>query len=256
MIVVQGELFYRYSSDGGLTWIQPDNIGLPPDCYMSPIQSYQGFWFMNGFGSGILTSSDQGQHWSVQGIDELGFISHSFTTQNGILYCGSAHNSVFSHAATWSLSSGLVYIDQNGNSQADPGENFHVPIGLYGNPSNWITSSDTLGLFSYITDIEQDTLRVINPQPLATVNPPWRLITGSSQNQDFGIYLEPGIADLAIDVTNTNAFRPGFDTHLTISVLNRGSVSQSPVVEFIKPDFIEFISADPAPQSVNGDTLT
>lgn len=260
LLMFGGDGGFKYSTDDGNSWIQPLNNGVPTVwqgvLHPRSIRNFQGVWIgCNQYG-GMFSSTDNGNNWAFTQLPHGKFDPVNLIIANGKLYSASFYSSIWQREDTITISSGTVYYDQDNNGTKDPGEFGINHIGLFANPSHWMSSSDSSGNFYFMNDVDQDTLRIINPQPLATVNPPWRLITGTSTNQDFGIYLEPGIADLSIDLTNANFFRPGFDTYLTFTVLNKGSVNQSPLIQFIKPDLTDFISAIPAPLSINGDTLT
>jgi len=260
LLMFGGDGGFKYSVDDGMNWIEPLNNGVPTvwQGVLHPrnIRNFLGVWIgCNQYG-GLYSSTDNGNNWAFLQLPQGKFDPVDLEIVNGQLFCGSYFASVWQRNGLITTSSGTVYSDQNNNSIFDSGEIGLSHIGLFGSSSNWTTSTNSSGFFSFMNDVDQDTLRIINPQPLATVNPPWRLITGASQIQDFGIYLEPGIADLSIDVCNTNSFNPGFNTSLIISVLNKGSVDQTPLIQFVNSDITDFVSANPAPLSMNGDTLT
>lgn len=261
LLVVNGDRDFKYSADGGNTWITPANNGLPQGwqgtVYPRDVHSIQGAWIGGNFLSGFYVSSDMGNNWTFQANNSSDFTPLSFTKLNGALYAASLCASVWrQNNNNYFTSSGKVYLDSNNNGQADPGEANLPYIGIISSPSNYLASTDSTGVFNFTTDVVGEKIAPILPLPFVTVNPPWRIITGPLQNQDFGIYMPPNIADLSIDMTNINIFRPGFDTKIVFTVLNKGSVTQSPQVIFIKPAEVTFVSANPAPLTINGDTIT
>jgi len=64
------------------------------------------------------------------------------------------------------------------------------------------------------------------------------------------------VTDLAVFVTNTAAVRPGFDNSLHVSVANAGTTQSNATVGLKLPSGVVYVSADPQPSTVAGDSLT
>lgn len=259
-LIVSGRQTFAYSLDNGVTWTTPQNNGLPTSSgskiYPGRIQLYEGSWIGTVNTSSIYYTSDHGNNWVQLPGAPVDFIPRSLVVQNGVLFTGSYYQSVWRRTGTLMNVSGKVFLDANNNGVMDPGENGIPQISLNTHPGGWMSVTDSLGSYTMITDVNNDTIRPGFTGSFTQINPEYHLASQGAQNQDFGIYCEPGVQDFSIDITNVNIFRPGFKTLLNISVFNKGSVSQSPFVVFYKPYNLTYYSADPQPLSITADSIT
>lgn len=118
-----------------------------------------------------------------------------------------------------------------------------------------VSSTDNSGLYSILTDVVGDTIKPVLPSSFLSSSPPYAITSGTSQTNDFGLYILPDIADLSVDITNVNIFRPGFQTQINLSILNKGSLTQSAIAQLTLDSSLQFFSAVPSPFSVSGNTL-
>jgi uncharacterized repeat protein (TIGR01451 family) len=174
---------------------------------------------------------------------------------NDVLYSASNHAGVWRRTGLLSNVSGNVYRDVNNNGAKDA-EDYNLEGFIVStSPNLFSAASNENGNFIMITDAIDDTLHANLQSPNWQSNPPYYLITGEATNQNFGIHIPDGVADLNIDFTNDNVFRPGFATNFTITVNNVGSIVQSPVVRVVLDEHLTLVSSTPAISSQNQDTL-
>lgn len=261
ILFLTAEFQFKYSLDGGNTWISPTNLGLPIHdqfytYYPRNIQIYQGLWFGNITARGVYYSSDQGNNWNLLPGGTANFKPNCLGMQNNVLYAGSMYNGVWRRLGTFYTFSGRVFRDYNQNGQQEPGDTGLAGINLISTPTGWACTTDTTGDYTLFTDAYGDILKPFIPTGFYTLNPAFYITNGADSNQNFGVTPIPGIQDLSIDVTNVNIFRPGFQTLVNLNILNKGSVLQAPVAKFIMPAELSFQSSNPPPSNINGDTLT
>ena len=79
---------------------------------------------------------------------------------------------------------------------------------------------------------------------------------GSYQNNNFGIYVQPGACDLSINVTPNTTITPGYAAWYQIQVCNVGPVVTSGVVNLFYDPSLKYNYASPAPASQNSSTFT
>ncbi len=249
------------SNDTGTTWFSLSQIGLPTNEYGSIINpknliSINDIWIGMCDNSGIYYSNDTGNTWQPLDIGIPPFIpSGGLTVQNGILYSGSYYTSVWRRSGIFYTISGTVYSDYNHNGIQDAGELGMPNIIVKMVTAGTVATTDSNGNYSILTDVTGDTLKPVLPVSFASSSPNSYIINGAASNKDFGIYLTPGIADLSIDLTNSTPFVPGFYISLQLSIINKGSLIQSPNIQLILDTSLTYISSSITPNSIVGNTI-
>ncbi|HRI62291.1 MAG TPA: T9SS type A sorting domain-containing protein, partial [Saprospiraceae bacterium] len=151
--------------------------------------------------------------------------------------------------------SGAVYRDDNNNGQQDAGELPYPGVLIQASSSAFSTSAMD-GTYDLFADISgNDTLRILPPSPWVQANPSFYIATGPATGNNFGLYFPPDITDMSVVLTNQTVFRPGFDEKIYLTYRNPGTAQASGKIRFYAPAPLEFISAAPAPDQTDGDTL-
>lgn len=260
VLVMSGEDEFMTSSDGGLTWNNSPLNGLPivgsDPIIPKRLINYNGLWIGLGSYLGVITSSDQGITWQpLQNSPTLFYPIGGLTMMGDILYSGSYYSSIWRRGGAFSSIGGKVFYDANNNNILDNGERGIGYDIVSLKPSDYTATTDNQGNYALLIDMYGDTIRPVRVSTYCTVHPDHYITTASAQNLDFAIQIPPNIADLSIDVTNANVFRPGFNTNLKLTVKNNGSLIQTPIAKVILNSSFEFIESTPA-AVVIGDTLT
>ena len=207
---------------------------------------------------GLFFSSDKGEHWwpFQTGLPENDYLpSLDLTLNNGVLYAAMLRQGIWQRSVATGSSSGLVYRDDNQNGQQEPGELPLPNIKVVSVLSDQLALTDSLGRYDLVFDLAADTVRTIPPVAYASVVPAYRLASGISSDQDFGIGFQANITDVRISATNTAAMRPGFENSLSLRVSNVGTTNATTAVSLKLPADIEYLGANPAPDFIIGDSL-
>lgn len=258
--VIQHRMLISY--DYGSTWIESPANGLPLDEFgeikIPRRLIYQNNMWIGSCGiSGIYASADQGNNWGpfFSGNSPF-FCTGGITTLNNELFAGSYSAGVWKRDAVHHSFNGTVYSDFNQNGTQDFGENGIPGISLNLGTSSSITYTDNSGNFVLFSDAQGDTLRPVLHQFYQSANPGYYIIdTLSSSPFMFGIQMPSSLSDLSIDLNTTHTFRPGFQSNLNVQVDNHGFLRQPSEVMMIADTGVVFISANPAPDLIIGDTL-
>lgn len=155
---------------------------------------------------------------------------------------------------------GKVFNDNNGNGTLDSAEtgiSNHVVNIL---PGNYYVSSDGNGdyTFFFFDSTLTYTLSTgpitywnqTNIPAILSVNP----ATQSCSGLNFGFRMIPNVHEVAIHCPNWGA-KPGQPEPMPISYENNGTITENDTITFIMDSLYSFISATPAPTSVNGQTI-
>ncbi|GEM_PF-2268820 len=260
-LIMTGDHQFKYSTDGGQTWVSPSNHGLPThDQFYTYfplwVESYQGLWLAYTYNGEVYYTNDYGNYWYLMPSGNSDVKAKSLTICNNTLFIGTYFQSVWRRLGSFYNFSGTVYLDGNNNWQKDTGEPGVPWVPIQSQPTGWACSTINTGDYTLFTDAACDTIRPVIPVGYYTVNPPYRISSGADSAQNFGIWPIPGVKDLSIDLTNVNVFQTGFPTLVNLNVLNKGSVVQAPLAKFILPPTLLFQSAAPSPGSISGDTLS
>ncbi len=155
--------------------------------------------------------------------------------------------------------SGTVFNDLNFNGLRDPLEpGFPNAIIQVSNQNQYVTT-DSLGHYTMISELLNDTISVVNPSPYCSVLPPFALIGDGSLTHDFALQFQANVSDVSITAANTQVFRQGFETEVVVSLQNEGAKPED-AVQVILANFddavpLQFLEAVPPPNSILGDSL-
>lgn len=153
---------------------------------------------------------------------------------------------------------GFVYYDNNENGVYDAGDGPAVGV-IVASDSGQFATTDNNGDYEIaLPGLPSDTLRVLPPFPGATSAPPFYVHAGGMvTGLDFAITSMLGDEfDLSVDLTNSNVFRPGFVTNLTLTAKNNlYSTTPAAQTRVILPSFIDYVNANPTPDLIQDDTL-
>ncbi|MDB5281288.1 MAG: hypothetical protein JWO06_363 [Bacteroidota bacterium] len=268
LIVCIGGSAILISADHGLTWSSQALAGLPttngifgpeivaPRDVVSIGGSWIGYVLDNVAGyNGLYTSSDKGSTWSVFSSGNLPFVPNCIALFNNQLYVGSLGSGIW-HSGQINTFSGNVYYDLNHNGTRDNGEVGLNNVILEGNPTGFYASTDTAGNYNLLTNTIGDTIKPIVPSPYGQLSPLSYILTGSATARNFGYYAPPNIPDLQVDITASTPIRSFFQSDLVLTVTNKGSINQSPVVTLVLDSNFSYISSTPVQSGISGDTLT
>jgi hypothetical protein len=154
---------------------------------------------------------------------------------------------------------GIVFNDLNANQLQDPGEPGLPNVIVYVPQRKLFTTTNGDGRYHFYTDIVGDTLLPVLPKPYWSVTPAFAVPDSAQSLMNFPVLIQTGIADIGIASVEILNFRPGFETDMILQIKNNGSlpVDSFKVVFDIanSPSPVHFVSAEPAPVSVNGDSL-
>jgi len=262
-IVMSGGQGMYVSNDMGNTWITPTCNGLPAangssyPYYPVNLITINGIWFGSIGAFGVYYSNNQGNTWQQLQPGLQPFSSWGgLTLVNNVLYSGSYFSSVWRRQGPLEIISGNVYYDNNNNGIKDIGESSIPNIIIETYPNSFVSSTNSTGNYSLLTDAIGDSLKIVLPTNFCTSNPTHYLTNGAATNQNFGIQTTANIRDLSVDITNTNVFRPGFETQIILTAKNKGSVAQQAQVNLILDSLEQFLSAVPPPDFQSGDSLS
>lgn len=260
-LVITDSYYYYLSSDSGNTWSTPSLHGLP--YYGSVLNTYSpqriaslnGTWF--GLCNGkIFYTFNFGETWHKL-YDGNQFLARGgITFLNNNLFSGSYRDGVWSTLGGLNLVSGTAFDDINNNGLKNGGEPGLKNIAVHSSQPDYIFLTDSVGQYSIYTAGTGDTLEAITPTGYCTLNPTTYITSGPASNANLGIYFYPGVQDLAVDLTNINAFRSGFNTLLDVTVLNKGTITIPSQLTVTIDPLLSYISADIPPSLVSGNTLT
>lgn len=261
LLVMAGRAAFVHSADNGITWTTAALNGLPIQNFYPivprNIVSINGIWFGTCGSYGVYSTNDMGNNWSPAYSGNPPFFSSGgLTTLNNVLFAGSGGNSVWTRGGNFQNISGTVYHDNNNNGIREAGEDGYAGIVVRIVAKGWMATTDSAGNYTITTDAAGDTLKPVLPAFFVLSDPDYYITNGAATSQDFGIYIPPNVADLAVDVTNVYKFVPGFTTLINVAVHNNGSLAQTGQTVLIMDTLLDYISAFPAPATLAGDTLT
>ena len=159
------------------------------------------------------------------------------------------------------VATGTVYWDQNANGVRDGGEPGYPFSTINAQPGNITYGVPSIGDYALPLPFDQYTLTASSSNPyVQSISPashgaPFMTSTDVDTGNDFGVVLQPDVQDLNIDLMGPWG-RPGFETPGGITCANIGSTEQPCTVIFQLDANQSWVSSDPAPTSVNGNTVT
>lgn len=154
--------------------------------------------------------------------------------------------------------SGFVFYDNNENGIYDTGDGPSVGV-ILASGSGQFATTDHNGQYHFaLPGGAPDTIRALPPFPGATSEPPYLVHTdGAAAGFDFALSSTLGDEfDLATDLTNSNIFRAGFVTNLSLTAKNNFySTTPAAQARVSLPYFVDYVGAIPMPDLITGDTL-
>jgi|GEM_PF-891918 len=154
--------------------------------------------------------------------------------------------------------SGYVYYDYNSNGIFDGFDVRQPGVSVY-TSSGALTTTNAIGAYEFPLLDLGDTIRVTPQGPPSVSNPAFHVVEfqpySIGNSLDFGLSPTFDNVDLAIVLSNTGVFRPGFSTTLFATVFNAQGPSSSVEAKIVLPNWLNVENYYPFPTSINGDTL-
>jgi uncharacterized repeat protein (TIGR01451 family) len=155
---------------------------------------------------------------------------------------------------------GKVFNDANGNGvldNAEPGIPNHI-VNIM--PGNYYVSSNANGDYAFFFVDSSMTYNIAgaginywtqtNTPAVISCNPS----TQSCSNLNLGYQAIPGIHEVEINCPSWTV-RPGILEPYNINYQNNGTETESDTITFVMDSLLSFVSANPTPFSVNGNTI-
>ena len=257
-----------YSTEDGIIW-KNANIGIPDfyinssnnDLYKGNIWEHNGVFYLYEPVVGFFISSDTCKTWLP--VERTSY--RKLLLSDSTMYAGGFGDGVNKAQLPQNygaLTSGTVYKDDNNNGSMDPGEIPlpHIKVTLL-EPGAWypywFSTTESDGHFAIgLTQGATDTLKpAILSDYVDHINPPYYVVNGNSDNRNFGIHFVGNITDASVTGRFHGRPRPGFDLNATLLYQNKGTIPTNGVVSAkLDPNFL-FLSADPPPTQILGDSL-
>lgn len=158
-------------------------------------------------------------------------------------------------AGTNGIVSGHVFVDANSNGVFDPDETPLASSLVSAKVLSATTSTNSAGIYSFLVWQPNDTIRAQLSSPHYTSQPAYHIVGQSGATLDFAMQPVPDAQDYSIHATAHFVFRPGFSTDITLTCSNPGTVNAGLTVKTVLPDFIDYETATPLPDLIDGDTL-
>ncbi|MEO8068095.1 MAG: T9SS type A sorting domain-containing protein [Flavobacteriales bacterium] len=155
---------------------------------------------------------------------------------------------------------GTSYVDLDNDGTRDSGEPALPNATVEVTPDNFVGGTGADGRYVFGLDVGTYTVTGI-PALYQTISSASASATFTAWQQidslnDVGFYLIPNIQDLVMGLTDLTAERPGFDTQYALSYRNVGTQVQDGSINFTYDAAMTFVSSVPAPDVINGNTLT
>jgi uncharacterized repeat protein (TIGR01451 family) len=155
---------------------------------------------------------------------------------------------------------GTVFNDANANGTQDAGEAGLAHHILNIQPGNYYVATDAAGNYTFYY-FDSTTTYTITAQPITYWNqtaPAGPITcqpsTQSTSGLDFAFTMIPGIHEVSITCPSWPA-RPGQPEPMPIWYENNGTATESDTITFVMDSLYSYISATPAPDVINGQTL-
>ncbi|MFZ4634383.1 MAG: DUF7619 domain-containing protein [Saprospiraceae bacterium] len=153
---------------------------------------------------------------------------------------------------------GYVYYDYNSNGIFDGVDVTQPGVSVY-TSSGALVTTNAVGAYELQMVDLGDTVRVMPQGPPSVSNPAFHVVQfqpyGTGNTVNFALSPTFENVDLAIVLSNTGVFRPGFSTTLFATVLNAQGPSSSVEAKIVLPNWLNVENYDPFPTNINGDTL-
>jgi hypothetical protein len=157
--------------------------------------------------------------------------------------------------ATCGLVNGRLFVDGNGNCAVNSGENNVPNTVLEITPGPFYTSTNATGQFSIALPFGTYTFTEQHPVLEQSCTVTATISSGAPMTRNVGC--APGDPlDLRV-LLGAGVARPGFEMNYSMSVTNLSPASTGTITLTMTVDpVLGFLSADPAPSSIAGNTLT
>jgi uncharacterized repeat protein (TIGR01451 family) len=150
---------------------------------------------------------------------------------------------------------GTIFLDNNGNGIQDTLESGIAGSFAGTSGCGYFASTDIHGDFYSYVCTTPDTITPWLSNPYLVAMPPFQVVDSLTPHIDFAVTPVPNVHDLRVTMTNVTVPRPGFDCEWMLTCQNKGTVTQDANVKMIIDTTFSFISANPVPDSLSGDTL-
>lgn len=256
MFMTADGLQWQYGGDGLPVDFVPD---LEEDRHLVKMFKTGGKYYFFSPKIGLFASLDTCQTWLPVEYNRLITCADStfFTGGFGGGVRKSAPPDIFG-----SLSSGIVFSDDNNNGQQDVGEapmpgvqvTMLEPGAWY---PYWFVQTRNDGSYTLgSTPGADDTLRVrVFSKYVEQINPPYYAVSSNANNRHFGVHFKQNITDLSVRLHAAGRPRPGFDLTTYVRVNNLGTVASDGVLSVMLDPQYQFTNATPPPTAVLGDSL-
>jgi photosystem II stability/assembly factor-like uncharacterized protein len=204
----------------------------------------------------LWISNDRGSTWSLVDGTTLPFDNfYDLASINDQIFCSSLGSSVWKRNGTLRTYFGHVYRDNNFNGIIDGQDSTLSNIVLNTNPSLWISTTDSSGLFQLTTDAQGDSLKVNVPSFINVIPSAYLLDTVNFTNLDFLLQIDTTVSDLSVDLECTTRISFFRDNIFLANTKNKGGLIQSGILKVVIDTLFNYITADRAPLQINGDTI-
>lgn len=204
----------------------------------------------------LWISNDRGSTWSLVDGTTLSFDNfYDLASINDQIFCSSLGSSVWKRNGTLRTYYGHVYRDNNFNGIIDGPDSTLSNIILNTNPSLWLSSTDSTGLYQLTTDAQGDSLKVSVSSIMNVIPSAYLLDTLNLTNLDFLIQIDTTVSDLAVDLESTTRISLFRDDIFAVTVKNNGGLIQSGILKVVIDTLFNFITANRTPLQINGDTI-
>jgi uncharacterized repeat protein (TIGR01451 family) len=158
---------------------------------------------------------------------------------------------------------GKMYSDNNYNGTFDSGDQPLVNHFVRTVAQERISFTNTEGNYSLLF-LEPGTYSIegILPDYFSYGNPVDGIFTRSldasgpaSNGNDIGFYPDTTVTDLSLSMTSLNGANPGFQVCIMINVKNLAPKATAGMLSLSHDDILTLESADPVPQSINGNII-
>jgi photosystem II stability/assembly factor-like uncharacterized protein len=210
-------------------------------------------------GLGVYASYDNGLSWLPFNDGLANPRVNVLHIDGDYLYAGMWSGGIWRRAVSqlenYNLVQGQVFQDANENGIMDTGESFLPNITVRTREHGIFVETDSAGAFTLYTNYAgADTIEVSPFNNQVIVTTPGVEVTGSVNGLLFGVNFIP-LYDAAIDLTNIDMARPGFDVSVNISGYYAGNIPSDLTVSLFPDTNLVFVGADPAVSVSTSDSL-
>lgn len=229
--------------------------------YTPQLATINGLFFIGGEGQ-IWATANDGETWILLDIDTISGDFRKMFIAFDRLWLSTSEGMWARELSKipFEIYKGRVFHDQNANGLRDMTESGIANVLIKVTNRDWQVVSDSFGHFEIRAELVNDSISIVPPVIYGKVVPQSYKANGAPFNgYDFAVQTQPNVNDVQVTAVNAQIFRPGFETDVHVTLHNRGTVSLDHV-QLVLPDFddlspIQFLSAEPAPSQILGDTL-